>query len=171
MSNESDGPRLRSATPVFVVADVVRSAEHYRNRLGFRFHRFWGDQRGMHTTSARELIPLPCGALVVDTPGMRELQLWDGSEGFGAAFADIERLAQNCRFADCRHHGEPGCAVAAAVESGELDSARLHSYHKLERELEFQSTKHDRAVRSAAEKSIRKAHKALKKLYRERGGK
>jgi len=130
-----------------------------------------GDQRGMHTTSTRELIPLPGGALVVDTPGMRELQLWDGSEGFGAAFADIEQLARQCRFTDCSHRGEPGCAVADAVAAGEFDENRLHSYHKLERELEFQSTKHDRAVRSAAEKSIRKAHKAMKKLYRERGGK
>jgi ribosome biogenesis GTPase len=91
------------------------------------------DGRGRHTTRHRQLIELPGGALVVDTPGLRELQLWDGD--LDAAFADVLALAGRCRFSDCAHDGEPGCAVTAAIESGELDPARLESYRKLEREL------------------------------------
>jgi ribosome biogenesis GTPase / thiamine phosphate phosphatase len=91
------------------------------------------DGRGRHTTRHRQLIELPGGALVVDTPGLRELQLWDGD--LETAFADVAALAERCRFSDCRHDSEPGCAVVAAIASGELDPARLASYRKLDREL------------------------------------
>lgn len=105
------------------------------------------DQRGKHTTTRRELIPLPGGALLVDTPGMRELQLWDSArEGLSAAFPDILGLAAGCRFRDCRHEVEPGCAVRAAVEAGALERARFASYLKLRAELEAREV---RAVRSS----------------------
>ena len=93
------------------------------------------DQRGRHTTTARELFVLESGALLIDTPGMRELGLWDAAEGFSAAFDDIEALAMRCKFGDCRHEREPGCAIQAAVAGGALDEARLSSYRKLLREL------------------------------------
>lgn len=95
------------------------------------------DHRGKHTTTRRELIPLPSGALLVDTPGMRELQLWDNArEGLAAAFPDVLELAAACRFRDCRHEAEPGCAVRAAVARGDLEPARFASYAKLRAELE-----------------------------------
>ena len=82
------------------------------------------DDRGRHTTSTRQLLTLPGGALVIDTPGMRELQLWDSVGGLGATFADVEELGASCRFGDCGHVSEPGCAVRAAVEEGRLPSVR-----------------------------------------------
>ena len=92
------------------------------------------DDRGRHTTTHRELMTLPCGAMVIDTPGMRELGMWDAGEGLSSSFADIEALAARCRFKDCTHRTEPGCAVRAAVERGELPEARLLSYEKLKTE-------------------------------------
>lgn len=92
------------------------------------------DDKGRHTTTHRELIVLPCGATVIDTPGMRELGMWDAGEGLSAAFADIETLAARCRFQDCTHQKEPGCAVRAALERGELSEARFRSYEKLRTE-------------------------------------
>ncbi|WP_232221179.1 ribosome small subunit-dependent GTPase A [Luteimonas sp. J29] len=92
------------------------------------------DARGRHTTTHRALIPLPSGACLIDTPGMRELKP-TGEEDLGDGFADIEALAAGCRFRDCRHQAEPGCAVRAAVEAGELDPGRLANYHKLRGEV------------------------------------
>jgi ribosome biogenesis GTPase / thiamine phosphate phosphatase len=94
-----------------------------------------GDDRGRHTTSHRELIVLPGGGLVIDTPGLRELQLWESSDGMTEAFADVEDLASTCRFTDCAHETEPGCAVREAIRSGRLPRERLESYRKLQREL------------------------------------
>jgi ribosome biogenesis GTPase len=93
------------------------------------------DEKGRHATTRRELIELPGGGILIDTPGMRELGLVEDDGGLDHLFADILELAQDCRFRDCRHHGEPGCAVAAAVEAGRLDGARLESYLKLQREI------------------------------------
>jgi len=101
------------------------------------------DGKGRHTTTRRELIVLPSGALMIDTPGMRELQLWEGDEGLGEAFSDITALAPGCRFTDCRHETEPGCAVLAAIANGQLDPARLASHQKLRRELEHFDRRHD----------------------------
>ena len=92
------------------------------------------DAKGRHTTTGRSLFPLPQGGLILDTPGMRELQLADCHDGIVSAFADIQLLAEACRFADCQHDQEPGCAVQAAVEQGSLDSRRLSNYQKLLRE-------------------------------------
>jgi ribosome biogenesis GTPase / thiamine phosphate phosphatase len=94
------------------------------------------DDEGQHTTSHRELIQLPGGGIVIDTPGLRELQLWDGGSGaVEAAFADIEELTLHCRFGNCSHETEPGCAVQAALASGELSQERHRSWLKLQREL------------------------------------
>src|SRR5437773_8313854 len=105
------------------------------------------DSRGRHTTTARELCALPGGALLMDTPGLRELQLWDAAEGVSQAFADIDSLAGQCRFSDCRHETEPGCAVQAAVRAGTLDEARLENHRKLLREQEFLRRKIDPEAR------------------------
>lgn len=95
-----------------------------------------GDRKGRHTTTSRELLALPGGGCLIDTPGLRELGLWLTSEAVEGAFADVEALAAGCRFADCRHQGEPGCAVDEAVRSGALDAGRLVGYQRLRREAE-----------------------------------
>jgi ribosome biogenesis GTPase len=106
------------------------------------------DDEGRHTTTHRQLLELPGGGLVIDTPGLRELQLWDvGDASLDATFADVEELAADCRFGDCTHSHEPGCAVLAAVESGELPSERLHSWRKLQRELRAIAMRHDIRLR------------------------
>ena len=110
------------------------------------------DGRGRHTTTHRELIFLPQGGLVLDTPGMRELQLWDGEGGLHIAFADIETIASRCYFSDCRHQDEPRCAIREALADGAIDTARYQSYEKLQKELTYLARKQD--VRSAiAEKN------------------
>lgn len=93
--------------------------------------------RGKHTTTHRELIILPSGALLIDTPGMRELQLWDGSEGISEAFEDIEELSSGCKFSDCNHKNEPGCKIREALRDGSLSLPRFESYLKLQREIRF----------------------------------
>jgi ribosome biogenesis GTPase / thiamine phosphate phosphatase len=106
------------------------------------------DDEGRHTTTHRQLLVLPGGGLVIDSPGLRELQLWDaGSAGLDATFADVEELAGDCRFGDCSHTHEPGCAVLAAVESGELSAERIHSWRKLQRELRSIAIRHDAHLR------------------------
>jgi ribosome biogenesis GTPase / thiamine phosphate phosphatase len=106
------------------------------------------DDEGRHTTTHRQLLVLPGGGLVIDTPGLRELQLWDaGSAALDATFADVEELAADCRFGDCTHVHEPECAVLAAVESGELPGERLHSWRKLQRELRAIALRQDARLR------------------------
>ncbi len=111
------------------------------------------DGRGRHTTTHRELFVVPCGGLVLDTPGMRVLELWDAGDGVSEAFADVEEAATGCRFSDCRHMSEPGCAVLAALDAGTLDPARVASYDKLQRELAYVERKQDK--RAAAEERRR----------------
>jgi ribosome biogenesis GTPase len=108
------------------------------------------DGSGRHTTTRRELILVPGGGLVVDNPGMRELHLWLADEGLEDAFEDIVELAAHCRFSDCRHEGEPGCAVAEAIAEGKLDPERLASYRELERELSELEERLERRERSRA---------------------
>ncbi|MEA2691164.1 MAG: ribosome biosis GTPase / thiamine phosphate phosphatase, partial [Acidobacteriota bacterium] len=127
-----------------------------------------GDDRGRHTTTRRELFPTPWGGLVLDTPGMRELQLWDAGEGVEAAFSDVETLAQGCRFRDCRHQGEPGCAVGAAVADGTLDPERFASYRKLEREVEQLRARTDIQAREREKQRIKALCKAADR-FRPRG--
>lgn len=95
------------------------------------------DDKGRHTTTHREIVLLENGGIILDTPGMRELQLWQGDEGLDAVFAEISHLSKNCRFGDCTHTNEPGCAVIEAIESGELESERFDSYMKLKKEARF----------------------------------
>jgi len=126
------------------------------------------DQRGRHTTRHRQLVPLPGGGLLIDTPGMRELQLWTAPETTTASFDDIEALAPGCHFTDCRHRTEPRCAVRAAVEAGELDAVRLESYHKLQdeaRALEARQDVRGRIVERAQGKIM---SRAVKQFYRGR---
>lgn len=111
------------------------------------------DQKGRHTTTSREMIFLSGGGVLIDTPGLRELQLWEGEEGVETAFADIEALAAGCRFSDCRHEKEPGCAVQHAVQTGRLTATRLASFHKLRQEASQFGTR--RAVRVRSEERRR----------------
>ena len=92
------------------------------------------DSKGRHTTTHRQLIRLQSGVLIIDTPGMRELGMWDVSEGLSDAFSDVEAFLGRCRFSDCKHESEPGCAVKAAIAAGELDPSRWESYQKLREE-------------------------------------
>lgn len=99
------------------------------------------DSKGRHTTTHRQLIMLNSGVMIIDTPGMRELGMWDVSKGLGEAFTDVESYFDKCRFSDCRHQSEPGCAVRAAIESGELQAERWNSYISLKREAKFTDDK------------------------------
>ena len=119
------------------------------------------DDRGRHTTTGRHLLRLPGGALLIDTPGLRELLPWAGEAGLALAFSEIGELAPQCRFRDCKHQGEPGCAVQAEVDAGKLDAARLENYHRLGRELEYEATRGDKA----AEAKYRRAQKRLHGSY------
>jgi ribosome biogenesis GTPase len=127
-----------------------------------------GDSRGRHTTTARELFVLPGGALLMDTPGLREMQLWDAEEGLAEVFADIDALGAQCRFADCKHEAEPGCAVRAALNAGTLDEGRLESRRKLLREQEFLMRKVDPEARVEARKRVKHINREVRKVYRER---
>lgn len=122
-----------------------------------------GDNRGRHTTTRRELIILPSGGLLIDTPGMREIQMWTGSEGFQETFADINTLALACRFRNCQHDKEPGCAVQQALFDGTLDEQRSRNYQKLQQELEYLSRKQDQKAYLAEKERWKKIHKAQRK--------
>jgi ribosome biogenesis GTPase len=121
------------------------------------------DGRGRHTTTHRQLVLLPDGGLVLDTPGMRELQLWNADEGIGNAFSDIDELVAQCRFADCAHEREPGCAVRSALYDGELDRERYESWRKLQRELEHLRVRQDGRLRSEARKERRRFARSMRK--------
>jgi ribosome biogenesis GTPase len=113
------------------------------------------DGKGKHTTTHRELVPLPSGAMLIDTPGMRGLALWDADEGIEKAFADVEELRGQCRFADCSHVTEPGCEVMAAVADGRLDEDRLEAWRKLQRELRRLALRQDARLRVAEGKRLK----------------
>jgi ribosome small subunit-dependent GTPase A len=120
------------------------------------------DGRGRHTTTARELHVLPGGGLLIDTPGMRELGLYDDAEGVDTAYADVALLAAECRFRDCGHRGEPGCAVAAAIDDGRLDPARYNAWRKLQAEAHRQLLRVDARARAAERAKLRSFHRQLK---------
>lgn len=122
------------------------------------------DDRGRHTTTHRELILLPAGGLVLDTPGMRELQLWDGDESLQLVFEDIEAIAGKCFFSDCRHQDEPRCAVREALGAGTIDTGRYESYEKLQKELKYLARRRDKL----SEIIDKKKWKKLSRLASER---
>lgn len=121
------------------------------------------DDKGRHTTTHREMIVLPNGAVLIDTPGMRELQLWESSDGLGETFSEIEELAEKCRFRDCLHQNEPGCAVVSAIEAGMLEGERLYSYKKLQKELAYIERKTDKRAQSEEKKHWKNIGKNAKK--------
>ena len=120
------------------------------------------DGRGRHTTTHRELVLLPEGGLVIDTPGMRELQLWVSEDGLETTFSDVEELAARCRFFDCAHETEPGCAVTAAIGEGRLDPERLASYRKLGRELRRLEIRLDKKARAEEAKRRRAFYREIR---------
>jgi ribosome biogenesis GTPase / thiamine phosphate phosphatase len=122
------------------------------------------DGTGRHTTTARQLFRLPGGALLVDTPGLREVQLWSADDGIHEAFADVDELAADCRFNDCAHKREPGCAVQAAIDEGRLPRERLQSYRALQRELKRLAMKQDGRLRSEERKKRVKQARSRRKV-------
>jgi ribosome biogenesis GTPase len=114
------------------------------------------------------MVLVPGGGVLIDTPGMRELQLWGAAEGIGRAFGEIQELAARCKFRDCKHQSEPGCAVRAAVESEALASERLGNFRKLAREEQFLEAKQDAALRSERRKELRKLMRSVNRFYRDR---
>jgi ribosome biogenesis GTPase / thiamine phosphate phosphatase len=127
------------------------------------------DQKGRHTTTEREMVLIPGGGLVIDTPGLRELQLWEGEEGLADAFPEIAALAADCRFSNCAHETEPGCAVRAALASGALAEERFHSYLKLKREIAHFDSRRDARVHSEQRRKTKQLTKDLRDRLREKG--
>jgi ribosome biogenesis GTPase len=122
------------------------------------------DAVGRHTTTHRELVRVPSGGLLVDTPGLRELLAWDDSTGMETVYRDIEALAATCRFADCAHGAEPGCAIRDAMASGDLDPARMRQYDKMQREMAYV----DRRKAGRASQNNKRRFKDIAKASRQR---
>lgn len=120
------------------------------------------DARGRHTTTSRHLLPVPGGGVLLDTPGVRSLGLHGAAAGVSTTFADLEELAATCRFSDCAHRTEPGCAILDAIESGELDAGRLHSWRKLQRELAAAERKVDRAAQARWHADVKAFHRRIR---------
>ncbi len=128
----------------------------------FRTNGLRDDDKGRHTTTRRELVLLPSGGMVIDTPGMREFGMWDSGEGIDLAFAEIDELAAQCRFRDCTHSGEPGCAVQRAVQNGELSAERFESYCKLKNENSYSEDREGYLIaKGKREKEISKRIKTM----------
>nr|WP_235846831.1 ribosome small subunit-dependent GTPase A [Neobacillus soli] len=120
------------------------------------------DDKGRHTTTHREMILLPNGCILIDTPGMRELQLWESSDGLTETFSEIEELAAGCRYRDCQHRDEPDCAVVKAIEAGLVAAERLTSYNKLQKELAFIERKADKRAQAEVKKQWKNMNKQMK---------
>ena len=129
------------------------------------------DSRGRHTSTARQMVLLEAGGVLIDTPGMRELQLWDSGDALGDAFADIDELAVSCRFRDCRHSNEPGCAVRAAVADGTLATIRFDSYQKLAAERDHQAKQLDARAMLEEKRRAKVMGRALNKHLKDKGAK
>jgi ribosome biogenesis GTPase len=128
------------------------------------------DSRGRHTTSSRQIIPLPWGALLIDTPGIRELGLWNlDEETLHQSFDELGGFSQNCRYRDCQHETEPGCAVQAAIQRGELAADRLASYRKLQKEQAFYARREDKRKMIEEKNRWKAIHKAARRERRNRG--
>jgi ribosome biogenesis GTPase len=128
-----------------------------------------GDDRGRHATASREMLLLPAGGAIIDTPGLRELQVLADPSALGQTFPDVDKLTADCAFRDCRHDSEPGCAVKAAVEDGTLDGSRLRGYHKLQRELDYAERRTDRSAQLTEKRKWKQIKKQYRQRYRERG--
>lgn len=127
------------------------------------------DSRGRHTTTHRELIPLELGWLLMDVPGLRELQLWSSPEALDGTFTDVAELAAACRFRDCGHRDEPGCAVREALETGALDAGRWSNYQKFQREIAHLERAADPEAQAQEKQKWKSIHKAQRRLHRARG--
>ncbi len=127
------------------------------------------DDRGRHTTTRRELVAVPGGGVLIDTPGMRELGLWDAAAGQAEVFDDIETIGQGCRFSDCAHGAEPGCAVRAAVEAGTLGADRLASWHRLRAEAEHMAARIDPRAAAARDAAFREQSRAIRAALKRKG--
>ena len=128
------------------------------------------DGRGRHTTTSRQMLVAPGLGVIIDTPGLRELQIWDSGAGGGSAvFSEIEELAAGCSFSDCRHETEPGCAVRVAIEEERLDEGRFSSYRKLEREQMYVARKHDKSLQIEETRRWKQIHKENRRRMRLRG--
>ncbi|HKO93144.1 MAG TPA: ribosome small subunit-dependent GTPase A [Polyangiaceae bacterium] len=128
------------------------------------------DDRGRHTTTHRELLLLPGGGALIDTPGMRELTLWSDGNDASESFADISALAEGCRYVDCQHQGQPGCAIGEAVEAGELEPARVQSFFKLQRELAYQDVRQRQVLQQQSAQRGKQISRALRQRRRGPGG-
>jgi ribosome biogenesis GTPase len=127
------------------------------------------DNEGRHTTTRRELILLPGGGAVIDTPGMREMHVWGDEEGLDNAFQDISELAKNCRFTDCRHDSEPGCAVREALRSGNLETKHFKNYLQLQRELRHLEARQEGKAALVEKMRWKQISKIQKQFKRDRG--
>jgi ribosome biogenesis GTPase / thiamine phosphate phosphatase len=133
----------------------------------FRIADVRSDGRGRHTTTHRELVPIPGGGVIIDTPGLRELQLWETNDGLDQTFVDVAELIAQCRFSDCQHRTEPGCAIKTSLADGSLPAERWESYQKLQRELARLERKLDPKLRSQQRKqwaAITKSHRQRRKV-------
>lgn len=139
-----------------LIGDAVQSVQEVREESG----------KGKHTTTRRELFILPGGGLLIDTPGMRELQLWSGSESLCNTFEDIESLARQCRFRDCKHESEPGCAVRAALDDGSLDPGRFRNYIKMQKEIRYLALRQDANAARAEKLRWKKIAMQQKRNYK-----
>ena len=154
----SSGVGKSSIANALIGSDVLRTHEVRES-----------DSRGRHTTTGRQLVRLPGGGILIDTPGMRELQLWEAGESVAGAFSDIDALADGCRFRDCRHAAEPGCAVIAAAAAGTLPAARLESFRKLQGEQSFVAAQQDERERIERKRAGRIGAKALRQRLKDKG--
>jgi ribosome biogenesis GTPase / thiamine phosphate phosphatase len=124
--------------------------------------------RGIHTTAHRELIILPSGGLIIDTPGMREVQLWEAGEGISEVYSDLEELSLECKFSDCKHESEPGCAIQKAIEEGIITEERLKSFKKLERELNRLEMNRNKREKSIEKRKFKQISKSIRKHYKDK---
>ncbi len=167
------GPHLAPGATVVLLGSSGAGKSTLLNQLAGAAHQRTGEVssavgKGTHTTTHRELFPLPGGALVIDTPGLRELHLWgESEEGLESTFPDIVALATQCRFSDCRHENEPGCGIRQALAAGTLDAARLESYLKQRAELAHAARRQDLSAQVAQKQKWKSIHREKRRWQRE----